>query len=70
MRLCQLWDLQNEEIIMSILLTLSKIAELGAIRKHERTGRPLGKDNFLSLLEEKIGRISKKQKSGPKKNDN
>jgi putative transposase len=22
--------------------------ELQAIRKHERTGRPLGKDNFLS----------------------
>ncbi len=25
--------------------------ELDAIRKHERTGRPLGGDNFLSLLE-------------------
>ena len=44
--------------------------ELDAIRKHERTGRPLGGDNFLSLLEEKIGRIKKKQKPGPKKNDN
>ena len=31
--------------------------ELDAIRKHERTGRPLGGDNFFSLLEEKIGRI-------------
>ncbi len=55
---------------MSILLILSKIAELNAIRKHERTDRPLGKDNFLSLVEEKIGRILKKQKPGPKKIDN
>ena len=54
---------------MSILLILSKIAELDAIRKHERTGRTLGRDNFLSLLEEKIGRISKKQKPGPKRTE-
>jgi len=44
--------------------------ELDAICKHERTGRPLGGDNFLSLLEEKSGRILKKQKPCPKKNDN
>ncbi len=55
---------------MSILLILSKIAVMDAILKHERTGRPLGGDNFLSLLEEKIGRILKKQKPGPKKNEN
>ncbi len=42
---------------MSILFILSKIANLDAIRKHKRTGRPLGGDNFLSLLEEKMGRI-------------
>lgn len=41
-----------------------------AKEKHERTGRPLGGDNFLSLLEQKSGRILKKQKPGPKKNDN
>jgi len=45
---------------------LAKRAE----EKHERTGRPLGGDNFLSLLEEKSGRISIKQKPCPKKNDN
>ncbi len=44
--------------------------ELDAIRKHERTGRPLGGDNFLSLLEERIGRILKKTEARPKKNDN
>ncbi len=42
---------------------------LDAIRKHYRTGRPLGGDNFLSLFEEKIGRILK-ETPGPEKNDN
>ncbi len=37
------------------------------ILKHERTGRPLGGDNFLSLLEEKIGRILKNRSQAPKR---
>lgn len=41
--------------------------ELDAIRKHERTGRPLGVDNFLSLLEEKSGRILKNRSQAPKR---
>ncbi|MEE9611855.1 MAG: hypothetical protein V3W19_11420, partial [Desulfatiglandales bacterium] len=56
-----------EEIIMSILLILSKIAILDAIRKHERTSRPLGGDNFLSLLEEKIGEFKKNRTKAPKR---
>ena len=39
---------------------------LKALRRHERTGRPLGSDNFLSRLEDNVGRILKKQKPGPK----
>ena len=37
------------------------------IRQHERTGRPLGDEIFLSNLEEITKRILKKQKPGPKK---
>ena len=31
--------------------------ELKALRAHERTGRPLGDENFLALLEQTLGRI-------------
>ena len=37
------------------------------IRSHERTGRPLGGDTFITMLEERIGRTLRKQKPGPKK---
>ena len=33
---------------------------------HERTGRPLGDDDFLATLEEDLGRILRRQKPGPK----
>jgi putative transposase len=36
------------------------------IRKHERTGRPLGSRSFVEQLENKIGRILKPQKPGRK----
>lgn len=36
------------------------------IRKHERTGRPLGDDRFVASLERSLGRTLKKQKPGPK----
>jgi putative transposase len=38
-----------------------------AIRRHERTGRPLGNASFLNRLEKMINRSLKKQKPGPKK---
>src|SRR5271165_4795899 len=40
--------------------------ELKALRAHERTGRPLGDENFLALLEQNLGRILRRQKPGLK----
>ena len=34
---------------------------------HERTGRPLGEEKFLATLEQKLGRILRRQKPGPKR---
>ncbi len=36
------------------------------IRRHGRTGRPLGDENFVARLEETAGRALKPQKRGPK----
>ncbi len=36
------------------------------LRKHTRTGRPLGPKSFLEDLEQKLGRVLTKQKPGPK----
>ena len=45
--------------------------ELEELRKHGRTGRPLGDEEFLELLEGHIGRVLKPQKAGrPKKPKN
>lgn len=38
-----------------------------AIRSHEKTGRPLGSDEFIDRLEQLTARSLKKQKPGPKK---
>ena len=40
--------------------------ELRDIRRHSRTGRPLGDETFLGRLEETIGRALMPQKRGPK----
>ena len=40
--------------------------ELRDIRGHSRTGRPLGDETFLGRLEEKVGRVLRPQKRGPK----
>jgi putative transposase len=37
------------------------------LRKHERTGRPLGEDAFIEKLESLLDRKLKRQKPGPKK---
>ena len=37
-----------------------------ALRAQERTGRPLGDEDFLALLEQNLGRILRRQKPGPK----
>ena len=49
-----------------LLTSASREDELKALRAHERTGRPLGDENFLALLERNLGRILRRQKPGPK----
>jgi putative transposase len=43
--------------------------EIALLRKHERTGRPLGEDSFIESLESLSDRDLKPQKPGPKKKD-
>ena len=40
--------------------------ELRDLRRHGRTGRPLGDETFLGRLEEMVGRVLKPRKRGPK----
>ena len=40
--------------------------DLEAIRKHERTGRPLGSEAFLKRLERRLDRPLRRRKPGPK----
>ena len=49
-----------------LLTSVIRDEELKALRAHERTGRPLGDENFLALLEQNLGRILRRQKPGPK----
>lgn len=44
--------------------------ELNEIRKHERTGRPLGTESFIEHLESILERALKPAKPGPKGNKN
>ena len=37
-----------------------------ALRRHERTGRPLGSERFVAALEARLGRALKRRKPGPK----
>ena len=41
-------------------------AQLDEIRKHERTGRPLGTESFIERLESALNRPLKLEKPGPK----
>ena len=40
--------------------------EAEVIRRHERTGRPLGENRFLDRIEKLVGRVVRKRKPGPK----
>jgi len=41
--------------------------ERGAsLRRHERTGRPLGNERFVTRVERLLGRVLRPQKRGPK----
>ena len=42
------------------------VEEVEKLRRHERTGRPLGNDGFIANLEKTLNRILQKQKPGPK----
>ena len=42
-------------------------ADIELLRKHERTGRPLGEDSFIEKIESLLNRRLKPQKPGPKK---
>ena len=41
-------------------------AEAAAMRRHERTGRPLGTPSFMERLERQLGRYLRKRKPGPR----
>jgi putative transposase len=41
--------------------------ESQSIRRHERTGRPLGDESFINRIENAANRVLRKQKPGPKK---
>ena len=41
--------------------------DIKVLRAHERTGRPLGDEDFLATLEQDLGRILRRQKPGPKR---
>jgi putative transposase len=41
-------------------------ADIDLLRAHERTGRPLGGEAFLTRLEKRLGRILRRRKPGPK----
>ena len=42
--------------------------EYETLRRHERSGRPLGSDNFMAKMENLTGRVLRRQKPGPKSN--
>lgn len=50
-----------------LLATKLPEGEDETFRRHERTGRPLGDEPFLSRLEAMTARLLRKQKPGPKK---
>ncbi len=43
--------------------------EYETLRRHERSGRPLGNAGFLTRLERMTARVLRRQKPGPKKNN-
>ena len=43
--------------------------ETKTIQSHERTGRPIGSEQFLKAVEKTTGRKLRKQKPGPRKNN-
>jgi len=40
--------------------------QVESIRHHERTGRPLGDDSFVTMVEHALGRVLRPRKAGRK----
>jgi putative transposase len=54
----------------TFLSTECSDTESDALRRQERTGRPLGDDDFITRLESALGRSMRRQKPGPKGSTN
>jgi putative transposase len=50
----------------SFLARVIREEDINIFRAHDRTGRPLGDEEFLAALEKDLGRILRRQKPGPK----
>jgi len=50
-----------------LLTSAATDQQIKAFGEHERTGRPLGEEAFQKRLEEKLRRVLRRQKPGPKK---
>ena len=61
LRLCSNWSPTRR-----FLTRVIREEDLKLLRAHEHTGRPLGDEAFLASLEQKLGRILRRQKPGPK----
>ena len=51
---------------LTFLSTECSDTESEGLRRHERTGRPLGDDDFITRLESALGRSMRCQKLGPR----
>ncbi len=51
---------------VTVLSTEFSDTDSEALRRHERTGRPLGDDDFIAKLESALGRSMRRQEPGPK----
>jgi hypothetical protein len=49
-----------------LLASVTREEDIKLLRAQERTGRPLGHEEFLATLEQRLGRILKTQKPGLK----
>ena len=50
-----------------LLTRAAKEEEIEMFRRHERTGRVLGDEDFQKRLEKNLGRVLRRQKPGPKR---
>ena len=51
---------------LGFLARVIREEDIKVLRAHERTGRPLGDEEFPATLETDLGRILRRQKPGPK----